>query len=304
MVPEPGLEPVPGFTLTGRLGQGAFGDVWEAVGLGNRCVALKFLDCRKRPASMVSAEIRLLRELSSLKHPNIITLHGVHCWGQYVVLNMERADTNLNDLLHTHREQHGTNLPVDQVLDYMTQAAAALDFIAGWRHSSLTGSQGMQHCDVKPTNLLLVGPVLKLADFGLCAGTGWQTHRGGCRGTPPYAAPELYRGTASPTTDQFSLAVTFCELVFGDSVFVRRSPADTPALGMPVELSKLGEKEYPILSRAMHPFPSSRYSSCKLFIDELRRAMATPLPAPRFIPRSLGSVSRPIVNPHGSTKTK
>ncbi|MGL4553644.1 MAG: protein kinase domain-containing protein, partial [Gemmataceae bacterium] len=175
MVPQSGEQPVPGYTLTRRLGLGAFGDVWEAAGPGRPPVAMKFLDGRRRSASMVAAEVRLLRGLTTLNHPHIIPLHGVHCWGQYVVLMMERADGNLDDLRRSCVTGTGLNVPTARALELLDQAARALDFIAGLRNSPLTGSAGMQHCDVKPTNLLLVGDTLKLADFGLCAGTGWQT---------------------------------------------------------------------------------------------------------------------------------
>ena len=111
MLPDTGLQPIPGHTLTQRLGDGAFGDVWEAVGPGDRRVALKFLDCRKRSASMVAAEVRILRGLTSLQHPNIIPLYGVHAWGQFVILSMERADGNLEDLRQSYLAKTASPIP-------------------------------------------------------------------------------------------------------------------------------------------------------------------------------------------------
>jgi serine/threonine protein kinase len=292
MLPAAGERPAPGYTLSHQLGAGAFGDVWEAVGPEGRRFALKFLDCRKRSSSMVAAEVRLLRGLASLNHPHIITLHGVHTWGQYVVLIMERADSNLEDLRQSYRTKTGGNVPPAHALELLGQAAQALDFIAAHKNSRMTGSQGMQHCDVKPTNLLLIGNTLKLADFGLCAGTGWQTHTGGWRGTPPYAAPELFRGSPAPGTDQFALAVTFCDLVIGERAMTPHTPADTPPVGTPVDMTKLREQEYPVLARAMHPYPSSRYPSCQAFIDDLRRVVERQRPATRVYPRGLSGTLR------------
>ena len=81
-----GLEPIPGYRLTQPLGAGAFGDVWEAAYQGNHRVALKFIDCRTRSATMISSEVRVLRGLAELRHPNIIQLLGVHASSRYLVL--------------------------------------------------------------------------------------------------------------------------------------------------------------------------------------------------------------------------
>src|SRR5262249_19697451 len=113
----------------------------------------------------------------------------------------------------------------------------------------------------------------KVADFGLCAGTGWQTHRKGWRGTPPFAAPELFNGSSSVGTDQYALAVTFCAVVMGERPFVPGALSPSPPPGMPIDLTKLRTLEYPIISRALHPYPSSRWPSCVTFIQELRKAI-------------------------------
>lgn len=292
MVPQAGMQPVPGLTLTQQLGNGAFADVWEAVRADRSRVALKFLDCRKRGASMVATEVRILRGLTTLQHPNIIPLHAVHAWGQFVVLVLERADGNLEDLRQAYQQHANSNVPPDHALDLLAQAADALDFIASLRQTGLSGSRGLQHCDIKPSNLLLVGQTLKVADFGLSAGAGWNTTNGGWKGTPPYAAPELYGSAATVGTDQFALAVTFCAIVMGGRPFWNRADlASTPPAGTPIDLTRLREKEMPIITRALHRYPSSRWPSCRAFIDELRKVNDKPRGATRIFPRGLhGSI--------------
>jgi serine/threonine protein kinase len=269
----PGHVPVPGYRLTHPLGQGAFGVVWEAARPDGSLFALKFLDCRQRSASQVAAEVRILRAVTALKHPNIIQLHEVHAFERYVILVLERADGSLEDLKGEYQKTKGCNIPDTEALDLLEQAAGALDFLATAQLAGTMSSRGLQHCDIKPSNLLLVGDTLKVADFGLCAGTGWQTHRKGWRGTPPYAAPELFNGTSSLGTDQYALAVTFCAVVMGERPFVPGALSATPSPGMPIDLTKLRTHEYPIIARALHPYPSSRWPSCVAFIQELRRVI-------------------------------
>jgi serine/threonine protein kinase len=135
-------------------------------------------------------------------------------------------------------------------------------------------AQGLQHCDVKPSNILLLGDVVKIADFGLCAGMGQQSHRK-LRGTPPFAAPELYAGRVCAQTDQYALAVTWCDLVGGTRMF-RKGVARDGGPAYSIDLSRAREREVPILARALNDDPTRRYSSCAAFVSALRDAAQLP----------------------------
>jgi serine/threonine-protein kinase len=269
---QAGLQPIPGHRLTRPLGAGGFGKVWEAIDPDDRPVALKFIDCRKHSPSLVRSEIRVLRGLSELRHPHMIQLYGVHASSHYVILAMERADGNLADLRQAYQDEAGVNIPSEHTLELIEQAAVALDFLADLKLPEFSASsRGLQHCDVKPSNLLLVGDTLKVADFGLCASTTWHPQGSGWRGTPPYAPPELYGGSATRGTDQYALAVTFCELCMGDRPFWHPASHGAPS-GIPIDLTKLRECEVHIITRALHPHPSLRWPSCQAFVGALRQA--------------------------------
>jgi serine/threonine protein kinase len=288
---ETGSQAIPGHRLTRRLGAGAFGEVWEARDADGKLVALKLMDCRAH--SLISSEIRVLRGLSELHHPNIIRMLGVHATATHIVVSMELADGNLDDLRQVYLEETGKNIPADHALDMLEQAADALDFLAELKLPSVNpSSRGLQHCDIKPSNLLLIGDCLKVADFGLCASTSWQTHRGGWRGTPPYAAPELFKGQATAGTDQFALCVTFLRLCTGERAFWNHDPVDAPPSGIPVDLSKVRERELPIISRALHPQPGSRWPTCRAFLEALRNASQSNRPQGGLRARSRPSLLR------------
>src|SRR5207253_5424904 len=87
----------------------------------------------------------------------------------------------------------------------LREAAEVLDF--------LHQQHGLQHLDVKPQNLFLIGNHVKVADFGLAS----SLRQGGAvaSGTPLYAAPEIFQGQLSPQCDQYSLAITYQELLTG-----------------------------------------------------------------------------------------
>jgi serine/threonine-protein kinase len=286
---QAGQEPIQGYVLRHPLGAGAFAEVWAARDPAGRPVALKFMDCRSKSSAMIASEIRVLRGLRELRHPHIIELLGVFASSHYIILSMERADGNLEDLRQAYRDETGMNIPPDHLLEMLDQVASALDFLAEVQLPEVNpSSHGLQHCDVKPTNLLLVGEQVKVADFGLCAGTSWTTHRNAWRGTPPYAAPELFRGQATRGTDQFALAITYLKLCAGDRVFWPSDPLAKPST-LPVDMTKVREREVSVIARALHPEPLARWPSCRDFLAALRAA----LQAPRRVPTSLRKKLRP-----------
>src|SRR5437588_7786732 len=145
------MEPIPGHRLTCRLGQGACGEVWEALLRDGAAVALKFMDCRNLPATLVANEIRVLLKMRELRHPNIIRLLDVCATQQYIVLKMERAEGNLHELQEVYLEETSHPIPPDHLLDLLEQAARGLDFLAEQPRPGLSANgHGMQPCDVKP----------------------------------------------------------------------------------------------------------------------------------------------------------
>lgn len=275
-----GYEPAPGYRMISRLGAGGFGQVWEAVSPDGTPVALKYIPCKNRPGNVVSNEIRQLLALRECRHPNLIQMHNIFATTNFIIVSMELADGNLADLHDAYVTETGGHIPPDHLCDLLEQAATALDFLAGWRipgSGFLAG--GLQHCDVKPGNLLLVGDCLKVADFGLCTQRQMNNVRSQFAGTPPYAAPEVYQGRLSNRTDQYALAVTYCELRSGGFPFAipdRFSSSDHQT--MPPDLTMLPDRERPLIGRALEIDPSHRWPSCKALVLALRQVVG-PTPA-------------------------
>lgn len=268
-----GLEPYPGYHLSQVLGSGGYGQVWEAETQEHKKIALKFLPCTD---SMVTArEIRMRQALRHLRHPHLIRIDQVWCFGGYIVLAMELADGSLLDLFDAYQTEFGTPIPADQVCLYLTQAADALDFLNARKHVIEGNRVAIQHCDVKPSNLLLFGENVKLADYGLSSltTTSLQFHRRA--GTLDYTAPEVFQGRLSDRTDQYALAVTYCQLRSGQLPF-----ADTPRtfkkgyVRPDPDLSMLTPGEQPIVARALARAPQDRWPSCAEMMRELTKQVS------------------------------
>ena len=189
------------------LGRGAFGEVWEATGPGGFPVAMKFLRLAGKGAD---AEKRALKLMQGLRHPNLLGLHGAWRNGDCLVVAMELADRTLMDRLHEATDQGQAGVPPAELLGYMRQAAAGLDYL---------NAQGVQHRDVKPANLLLVGGGVKVGDFGLAKLLEKMVATVSHAMTPAYAPPEFVNGQASHWSDQYSLTVAYCQLRGGKLPF-------------------------------------------------------------------------------------
>src|SRR5207253_2661480 len=70
----------------------------------------------------------------------------------------------------------------------------------------------IQHRDIKPQNILLMGGGVKVADFSLVTPLEDSFVELSFVGTVPYAAPEVFQRKVGRWSDQYSLAVTYCHL--------------------------------------------------------------------------------------------
>ena len=267
---RPGKTLLAGYRLKRFLGQGGFGHVWETEGPDGANLALKFLRCGADLAA--PTEVKNILNVQKLPHPHLIRVDRVWADRGYVVIVMELADGSLQELLAIWRRDYGTPVPPDHACYYLSQAAEALDFLNAAQHRVGGNRVGIQHCDVKPSNLLLCGETVKLSDFGLAStiSAALTPHR--LAGTLPYCGPEIFQGQLSRWSDQFALAVTYCELRGG-----RRPFANSPSrfgsdyVHPEPDLTMLPAEERHIVARALHPQAWERWKSCGELMNQLNR---------------------------------
>ena len=129
--------------------------------------------------------------------------------GRDLVIVEELADQSLNDRYRECVAAGMPGIPRPALLKAFSEAAEALDL--------LNIEHGLQHLDVKPHNLLLVQLHVKVADFGLVQQSAGRAAASAAVGpvSPVYAAPEIFAGRLSAACDQYSLAVSYCEMLAG-----------------------------------------------------------------------------------------
>jgi serine/threonine protein kinase len=257
-----------GFRIVRTLGQGGMGVVYEAVDLAlQRPVALKKL--HPEIADNPRERARFLKEartVAALKHPNIVSIHGIHEDAEGLFLVFERI---AGETLH---ERLAAGLPTAEAVGYLRQIARALD------HAH---AHGVVHQDLKPANVMIEGGEAKVMDFGIArrvAETLSTLSKIEIAGTPAYMAPEQELGhNVGPAADVYALGVCAYELLSGRRPFPDGGlMMKTRALYRPAsEHGAPAAADAPI-ARALAPEPGARWPSASAFVEALSRSLSVP----------------------------
>ncbi len=219
---------VDAYDLTVPLGQGAMGQVWEAIHrTSGTPVAMKMLTrvYAKRP----EFQKRFLREIEAsarLDHPNIVrvidygtlpnearTVKGLSADCPYFVMEKAEGPVQRKNL---------------QDIDSIIEALHAV--LRGLSHSH---AHGVVHRDIKPDNIMrFENGRIALADFGISHGMERQTateasdytarNTEEATGTPRYMSPEQILGhwrDYGPWTDVYSVGILAYLMVCGKAPF-------------------------------------------------------------------------------------
>ena len=259
---RPGYQPIPGYTLEEVIGRGGFGEVWRADAPGGLKKAVKFV-FGAQDQTRASRELKSLERIRGVQHPFLLTLERFEVVNDQLVIVTELADGTLEEVFKRNRERGSCGIPRDTLISHLHDAADGLDYL----HECYQ----LQHLDIKPGNLLMVGGHVKVADFGLlkdlteaeCSLVGGLT--------PIYAPPEVFDGRPSMHSDQYSLAVMYQELLTGTRPFGGRTIAQlaTQHVHSAPNLEPLPASDRPVVARALEKDPSRRFPNCKAFVDAL-----------------------------------
>jgi serine/threonine-protein kinase len=273
-----GAEPFPGYRLLHRLGRGGYAEVWAAEHRGGK-IALKFM--QSRDPAMAANEVRAIQSMKSLQHPHLLRIDQVWSVPGYVVISMELADGSLMDLLYAYYAEYAGPIHPEPLCRYIAQAAEGIDFLNARQHLIDGKRLGFQHGDIKPSNLLLIGETIKIADFGLAIPMSASRLQKAPWGTVHFAAAEVFQGFVTDRSDQYSLAVTYCLLRGGRIPFANSPSSFREHYVRPSpDLSMLSEPERPIIGRALAPVPQDRWPSCSAMAEALARVNRVELVEP------------------------
>ena len=207
------------YAIDQRIGVGGCGAVFLALDtVLNRWVAIK----RVEMEGGLSDPFQEARQLASLQHPNIVTIHDfLRCNGEVFVVMEYVAGQNLNELTEAM-----------SIEDFTYLARQCLEAL------SAAHSIGMVHRDIKPANIMVAptasgGFQVKLLDFGLAkvlSEPSLQTidHSGAITGSIHTMSPEqLSRQPIDHRADLYAIGCVFYKAL---SLRFPFTGADVPSL--------------------------------------------------------------------------
>jgi len=256
------------YRIVEKIGEGGQGTVYRAVDTTlDRPAVVKVLppDLTDSPSNLVRFE-REAKLASSLDHPNICTIFGLHKVDGLHFIAMQFVEgRNVRDLVN------GRALDLRQALSITIQVTNAL---------AAAHAQGIVHRDIKARNVMVArNGTVKVLDFGLAkliepprpgSSDPQLTEVGVPYGTSTYAAPEQAQGLpVDHRGDIFSTGVLLYEMLAGTWPFRGKTALDVryavvyhrpkPIAEARGEDSPLIQRLQQILDKALAKEPGDRY---------------------------------------------
>jgi serine/threonine-protein kinase len=261
------------FEIERRLGKGGMAIVYLATEVHlSRKVAIKVLPPELTFGHGVERFKREAKTAAALDHPNIIPIYRVATGGKLFWYAMKFLEGKSLDELLREKER----FTLEETVDILDQVAEALDY---------AHDHQVIHRDIKPANVMLDSRNrVTVTDYGIAKALteGTLTASGSVVGTPYYMSPE--QGMGRPVTgaaDQYSVAVMAYRMLSGNVPFEGESAVEilhkhcmVPAPPLSTVMGGLPDHVYFAVHKALEKKPENRFSSCRAFVDALRKPTA------------------------------
>src|ERR1041385_2436212 len=263
------------YRVVEKIGEGGQGTVYKVIDTSlDRPAVIKVLppDLTDSASNLVRFE-REAKLASSLDHPNICTIFGLHKVGDVQFIAMQYVEgRNVRDIVD------GKPLDLRSALSIAIQVTDAL---------AAAHSRGIVHRDIKARNVMVTrSGTVKVLDFGLAklietphatSSDPQVTEVGVPYGTSTYAAPEQAQGLkADHRADIFSTGVLLYEMLAGTWPFRGKTALDVryavvyhkpkPIIEARGEDSAALRRIQEILDKALAKAPVDRYQK----IEDMR----------------------------------
>jgi ABC-type transport system substrate-binding protein/serine/threonine protein kinase len=258
------------YRLVSLLGQGGYAEVYlgQHVRLSLQA-AIKVLHTHLT-GSEAEHFYQEAETIAKLTHPSIIRVFDFDVQDGTPFLVMDYAPHGSL----RQRYPKGSLVPLPQILSYVKQMAAALQY---------AHDQKYIHRDVKPENMLIgQHQEVLLSDFGIAtiahSTSSLSAGTEGTSGTLAYMAPEQIEGHPRPASDQYALGVVVYEWLCGERPFegsvseLIAQQLSMPPLPLRERVQAIPAEVEQVVLRALAKDPKARFASVADFARALEQA--------------------------------
>ena len=256
------------YKILDHLGTGGMATVWLGYDtILDRKVAIKTFKIDANDEGAVKRFNREAKAVTSLSHPNIVSIYDVENEGDFYYLILEYVEgMTLKDYMIKN-----PRIPIETIVHIAKQIAAGL---------SHAHQNGIIHRDIKPQNILMdENLTCKITDFGIARAYGdtTLTQTNQMLGTVYYLSPEQARGNvATAQSDIYSLGILIFEMITGQIPFKGESAVAIALKHLQEELPEIDKyrENVPqsvknIVLQATMKNPNERYISSKELFNDL-----------------------------------
>ena len=256
------------YKILDHLGTGGMATVWLGYDtILDRQVAIKTFKIDANDEDAVKRFNREAKAVTSLSHPNIVSIYDVENEGEFYYLILEYVEgMTLKDYMIKN-----PRIPIETIVHIAKQIAAGL---------SHAHQNGIIHRDIKPQNILMnENLTCKITDFGIARAYGdtTLTQTNQMLGTVYYLSPEQARGNvATAQSDIYSLGILIFEMITGQIPFKGESAVAIALKHLQEELPEIDKyrENVPqsvknIVLQATMKNPNERYISSKELFEDL-----------------------------------
>lgn len=256
------------YKILDHLGTGGMATVWLGYDtILDRQVAIKTFKIDANDEDAVKRFNREAKAVTSLSHPNIVSIYDVENEGEFYYLILEYVEgMTLKDYMIKN-----PRIPIETIVHIAKQIASGL---------SHAHQNGIIHRDIKPQNILMNDNLTcKITDFGIARAYGdtTLTQTNQMLGTVYYLSPEQARGNvATAQSDIYSLGILIFEMITGQIPFKGESAVAIALKHLQEELPDIDKyrENVPqsvknIVLKATMKNPNERYISSKELFEDL-----------------------------------
>ena len=256
------------YKILDHLGTGGMATVWLGYDtILDRQVAIKTFKIDANDEDAVKRFNREAKAVTSLSHPNIVSIYDVENEGEFYYLILEYVEgMTLKDYMIKN-----PRIPIETIVHIAKQISAGL---------SHAHQNGIIHRDIKPQNILMKEDLTcKITDFGIARAYGdtTLTQTNQMLGTVYYLSPEQARGNVSTAqSDIYSLGILIFEMITGQIPFKGESAVAIALKHLQEELPEIDKyrENVPqsvknIVLQATMKNPNERYISSKELVEDL-----------------------------------